>query len=108
MAESARIPRAAVVIRIGACYTQPAAPTPKKASGLRPTLSAKHRARQLPAQAGAAGLYCPPDMDGTHGPRLIVTDTLGRRIVSIDKPLFTMGRRSETDLRLSGTDISRV
>jgi len=33
-------------------------------------------------------------------PRLVVTDALGRRIVPIDKPLFTMGRRSETDLRL--------
>src|SRR5436190_1947786 len=42
------------------------------------------------------------------GPRLIVTDALGRRIVPIDKPLFTIGRRSETDLRLPGADISRV
>src|SRR4029079_10850291 len=25
-----------------------------------------------------------------------------------DKPLFTIGRRSETDLRLSGADVSRV
>ena len=41
-------------------------------------------------------------------PRLVVTDTLGRRIVNIDKPLFTIGRRSETDLRLAGPDISRV
>src|SRR5258707_9247360 len=41
-------------------------------------------------------------------PRLVVTDALGRRIVTIDKPLFTIGRRSETDLRLSGADISRV
>jgi sigma-B regulation protein RsbU (phosphoserine phosphatase) len=41
-------------------------------------------------------------------PRLVVTDTLGRRIVTIDKPLFTIGRRSETDLRLAGADISRV
>jgi serine phosphatase RsbU (regulator of sigma subunit) len=41
-------------------------------------------------------------------PRLVVTDALGRRIVSIDKPLFTIGRRSETDLRLPGADISRV
>ena len=42
------------------------------------------------------------------GPRLVVTDALGRRIVPIDKPLFTIGRRSETDLRLPGADISRV
>ena len=41
-------------------------------------------------------------------PRLVVTDALGRRIVAIDKPLFSIGRRSETDLRLPGADISRV
>jgi pSer/pThr/pTyr-binding forkhead associated (FHA) protein len=47
-------------------------------------------------------------MSDTPTPRLVVTDTLGRRIVNIDKPLFTIGRRSETDLRLPGADISRV
>src|SRR5947207_2006586 len=41
-------------------------------------------------------------------PRLVVTDALGRRIVNIDKPLFTIGRRSECDLRLTGADISRI
>jgi sigma-B regulation protein RsbU (phosphoserine phosphatase) len=41
-------------------------------------------------------------------PRLIVTDALGRRILPLDKPSFTIGRRSETDLRLAGGDISRV
>src|SRR5213075_668150 len=41
-------------------------------------------------------------------PRLVVTDPLGRRIVPIDKPLFTIGRRTETDLRLPGADISRL
>ena len=41
-------------------------------------------------------------------PRLVVTDALGRRIVPIDKPLFLIGRRSETDLRLPGADIWRV
>ncbi len=41
-------------------------------------------------------------------PRLIVTDALGRRIVPLDKPTFSIGRRSETDLRLPGGDISRV
>ena len=41
-------------------------------------------------------------------PRLVVTDALGRRIVNIDRALFTIGRRSETDLRLPGADISRV
>ena len=47
-------------------------------------------------------------MAGTFAPRIIVTDALGRRIVPIEKPLFSIGRRSETDLRLSGADISRV
>ncbi|HTK28609.1 MAG TPA: SpoIIE family protein phosphatase [Vicinamibacterales bacterium] len=47
-------------------------------------------------------------MSEAPAPRLVVTDTLGRRIVPIDKPLFTIGRRSETDLRLPGADISRV
>jgi sigma-B regulation protein RsbU (phosphoserine phosphatase) len=41
-------------------------------------------------------------------PRLIVTDALGRRILPLDKPAFTIGRRSETDLRLTGGDISRA
>src|SRR3954454_7862005 len=45
--------------------------------------------------------------DAPRAPRLVVTDALGRRIVTIDKPLFTIGRRSETDLRLPGADISR-
>src|SRR5215210_6000294 len=46
--------------------------------------------------------------DIAPAPRLVVTDALGRRIVNIDKTLFTIGRRSETDLRLPGADISRV
>src|SRR5262245_2407117 len=41
-------------------------------------------------------------------PRLVVTDSLGRRIVTLDKPVFTIGRRTETDLRLPGADISRL
>jgi len=41
-------------------------------------------------------------------PRLVVTDALGRRTVPIDKPLFSIGRRSETDLRLTGADVSRL
>src|SRR5260221_14333693 len=45
---------------------------------------------------------------GTDHPRLIVTDTLGRRIVSIDRSVFSIGRRSESDLRLPGADISRL
>ena len=47
-------------------------------------------------------------MSDAPAPRLVITDALGRRIVPIDKPLFTIGRRSETDLRLTGADISRV
>ena len=49
-----------------------------------------------------------PDSQTTPVPRLVITDALGRRIVPIDKPLFSIGRRSETDLRLPGADISRV
>src|SRR5205823_3335365 len=39
--------------------------------------------------------------------RLEVTDTLGRRVVPLDKPKFTIGRRSANDLQLAGTDVSR-
>ena len=41
-------------------------------------------------------------------PRLLVTDTLGRRLIPIDKPLLTLGRRSETDVRVPGAGVSRV
>ena len=46
--------------------------------------------------------------EGTRTPRLVIKDTFGQRIVNIDKPLFTMGRRSETDLHLSDAGISRL
>jgi sigma-B regulation protein RsbU (phosphoserine phosphatase) len=39
--------------------------------------------------------------------RLEVHDGLGRRVIPIDKPLLTIGRRSENDLRLVGSDVSR-
>ena len=39
--------------------------------------------------------------------RLQVDDPLGRRIVRIDKPVFRIGRKSESDLRSVGTDVSR-
>jgi len=39
--------------------------------------------------------------------RLDVTDTLGRRVVRLTKEMFTIGRRSECDLRVVGTDVSR-
>jgi serine phosphatase RsbU (regulator of sigma subunit) len=41
-------------------------------------------------------------------PRLIVTDPTGRRILHLDKPVFSIGRRSESDLRLPGSDVSRL
>ena len=38
---------------------------------------------------------------------LTVTDQLGRRVVVIDKPLFTIGRRSTADLHIRSADVSR-
>lgn len=46
-----------------------------------------------------------PSTDKT--PRLQIDDTLGRRIVVIDKPVFRIGRKSESDLRPAGVDVSR-
>ena len=43
----------------------------------------------------------------TKIPRLQVDDPLGRRVVVIDKPVFRIGRKSESDLRSVGTDVSR-
>ena len=43
----------------------------------------------------------------TKIPRLQVDDPLGRRVVPIDKPVFRIGRKSESDLRSVGTDVSR-
>ena len=40
-------------------------------------------------------------------PRLQVNDPSGRRIVPIDKPVFRIGRRGESDLRVVGGDVSR-
>ena len=40
-------------------------------------------------------------------PRLEVNDGLGRRLVAIDKPVLTIGRRTESDVRLVGSDVSR-
>jgi len=39
--------------------------------------------------------------------RLEVTDVQGSRVVILDKPAFTIGRRSVNDLQLTGTDVSR-
>ena len=41
-------------------------------------------------------------------PRLRITDPAGRRTVPIDKPLVTLGRRSESDVCLSGAGVSRA
>lgn len=40
-------------------------------------------------------------------PRLEVTDGLGRRVVPLDRPVVTIGRRTESDIRLVGSDVSR-
>ena len=40
-------------------------------------------------------------------PRLQIDDTLGRRIVVIDKPVFRIGRKSESDVRPVSVDVSR-
>src|SRR5947207_13368672 len=45
---------------------------------------------------------------GTPAPRLLVTDALGRRMIPIDKPIVTLGRRSETDVHVPGAGVSRV
>jgi serine phosphatase RsbU (regulator of sigma subunit) len=39
--------------------------------------------------------------------RLEVHDGLGRRVIPLDKPNITIGRRTENDLRLNGSDVSR-
>jgi serine phosphatase RsbU (regulator of sigma subunit) len=39
--------------------------------------------------------------------RLEVTDALGRRVVTIEKPHFEIGRRETNDLRLAGSEVSR-
>ncbi len=47
------------------------------------------------------------DTSAETTPRLQVEDPLGRRIVVIDKPVFRIGRKSESDLRSVGPDVSR-
>jgi pSer/pThr/pTyr-binding forkhead associated (FHA) protein len=41
-------------------------------------------------------------------PRLLVSDSGGQRIVPIDKPIVTLGRRSETDVRIAVAGVSRL
>ncbi|MGH9255731.1 MAG: SpoIIE family protein phosphatase [Vicinamibacterales bacterium] len=40
-------------------------------------------------------------------PRLVVTDANGRRQVPVDKEVITLGRRSESDIRVTGVGVSR-
>src|SRR3954471_24087293 len=40
-------------------------------------------------------------------PRLVITDSLGRRTIPIERPVLTFGRRSECDVRVTGADVSR-
>ncbi|PWT80414.1 MAG: hypothetical protein C5B57_12310 [Blastocatellia bacterium] len=46
-------------------------------------------------------------MTNAVGARLAVDDLLGRRLVRLDKPVFTIGRRDGHDLQLAGTQVSR-
>jgi len=46
-------------------------------------------------------------IDDVMGARLQVTDTLGRRVVALNKQLFTIGRRSGCDLQVMNVDVSR-
>lgn len=43
----------------------------------------------------------------TQTPRLSVSDLQGRRSASVDKPVFTIGRRATADLQVAGRDVSR-
>jgi phosphoserine phosphatase RsbU/P len=47
------------------------------------------------------------DAGVTHGARLQVTDGTGRRVVTLGKPLFLIGRRTAADLQLVNVDVSR-
>jgi serine phosphatase RsbU (regulator of sigma subunit)/pSer/pThr/pTyr-binding forkhead associated (FHA) protein len=41
------------------------------------------------------------------GPRLEVIEPTGRRVVQVDKPIFTIGRRTNSDLCILGREVSR-
>jgi serine phosphatase RsbU (regulator of sigma subunit)/pSer/pThr/pTyr-binding forkhead associated (FHA) protein len=41
-------------------------------------------------------------------PRLLITDTQGLRIIPIDRPVLTIGRRTETDICVPGAGVSRL
>jgi serine phosphatase RsbU (regulator of sigma subunit)/pSer/pThr/pTyr-binding forkhead associated (FHA) protein len=40
-------------------------------------------------------------------PRLVVTDSLGRRLIPVDKAVLTLGRRSDNDVRVTDAGVSR-
>jgi serine phosphatase RsbU (regulator of sigma subunit)/pSer/pThr/pTyr-binding forkhead associated (FHA) protein len=40
-------------------------------------------------------------------PRLVVTDSLGRRLIPVDKAVVTLGRRSDNDVRVTDAGVSR-
>lgn len=47
-------------------------------------------------------------MPGDSSPRLLVTDLMGRRFVPLDKPVVTLGRRTESDVRIANPGVSRL
>ena len=47
-------------------------------------------------------------MTSVSGPRLVVHDALQRRVVPIDKLVFTIGRGDGCDLQLAGPEVSRA
>ncbi len=47
-------------------------------------------------------------MNETRSPRLVVSDPVGRRVVPVVKPTLTIGRRSECDVRVTGSHVSRL
>jgi sigma-B regulation protein RsbU (phosphoserine phosphatase) len=40
-------------------------------------------------------------------PRLVVTDSLGRRLIPVEKAVVTLGRRSDNDVRVTDAGVSR-
>src|SRR5580704_12885761 len=51
-----------------------------------------------------AGVAPVPD---AASPRLVVTDSLGRRFIPVDKAVLTLGRRSDNDVRVTDAGVSR-
>ena len=43
----------------------------------------------------------------SDNPRLLLTDSLGSRRIPIDRPLLTLGRRTDCDVRVAGAGVSR-